>query len=188
MQGPRRPIEIFCSYAHEDEALLRQLEAHLGGLKHQGLISTWHDRRIIPSQDRAQAIDTHLNSAWVILLLISPDFLAWDYCYGIEMQRALERHQAGEARVIPILLRPVDWKGAPFTRLQALPTNAKPITSWGNQDEAFTDVAAGIRRAIEDQARLAASSPHAMHPPVWNIPYGHNPFFTGREELLSQLH
>src|SRR5256884_7655138 len=166
MQGPRRPIEIFCSYAHEDEALLRQLEAHLGGLKHQELISTWHDRRIIPSQDRAQTIDTHLNIAWVILLLISPDFLASDYCYGIEMQRALQRHQAGEARVIPILLRPVDWKGAPFTHLQALPTGAKPITTWSNQDEAFTNVAAGIRRVIEDLSSLQASAPRAALPPV----------------------
>src|SRR5947208_16563739 len=96
MSGSHQPIEIFCSYAHKDEALLRQLEAHLSVLKHQELISTWHDRRIIPSQDRAQAIDTHLNSAWVILLLISPDFLASDYCYGIEMQRTLQRHQAGE--------------------------------------------------------------------------------------------
>src|SRR6266571_2645464 len=103
------------------------------------------------------------------------------------MQRALERHQAGQARVMPILLRPVDWKGAPFARLQALPTNAKAITSWSNQDEAFADVAAGIRRAIEDPARLTASSSHATFPPVWNVPYAHNPFFTGREELLSRL-
>ena len=187
MSGSHQPIEIFCSYAHADEHWRQQLDIHLSLMQRQGLVSIWHDRRIIPSQDWAQAIDSHLTSAWVILLLISPDFLASDYCYGIEMQRALERHQAGQARVIPILLRPVDWKGAPFARLQALPTNAKAITSWSNQDEAFADVAAGIRRAIEDPARLTARSSHATFPPVWNVPYAHNPFFTGREELLSRL-
>jgi len=126
----------------------------------QGLIATWYDRQITAGTQWAQAIDTHLNSASVILLLISPDFFASDYCYGIEMIQALERHKANEARVIPILLRPVDWEGAPFVHLQALPTNAKPVTTWSNQDEAFADVATGIRRAIRD---LTSSSPSDTH-------------------------
>ena len=113
MSGSHQPIEIFCCYAHADEQWRRQLDIHLNLMHRQELICTWYDRQVIPGADRAQAIDTHLNSASVILLLISPDFFASDYCYGIEMKRALERHQAGEARVIPILLRPVDWKGAP---------------------------------------------------------------------------
>src|SRR6266487_3695826 len=133
------PIEVFCSYAHKDEPQLQKLETHLNVLKRQGLISTWHDRHIVPGMDWAYAIDTHLSTASVILLLISPDFLASDYCYGIELQRALERHRANEARVIPILLRPVDWKGAPFAHLQMLPTDARPITTWRNRDEAFAD-------------------------------------------------
>src|SRR5579859_2226552 len=134
MSGSHKPIELFCSYAHEDESLLRKLQTHLSILKRQGLISTWHDRQIVPGTDWAQAIDMHLNSASVILLLISPDFFASDYCYGIEMKQALEGHKVNEARVIPILLRPVDWQGAPFAHLQALPTNAKPITTWSNWD------------------------------------------------------
>jgi len=102
------PIEIFCCYAHEDEVWLRKLETHLSLLKRQEIISPWHDRLIVPGTDWAKAIDAHLETASVILLLISAHFFASDYCYGIEMQRALERQEAGEARVVPILVRPVE--------------------------------------------------------------------------------
>lgn len=158
MPDPQQPIEIFCSYANKDELLLKNLETHLSMLKRQGLIVTWHHRQITAGTDWTQAIDTHLNSASVILLLISPDFLASDYCYGTEMMRALERHQANEARVIPILLRPVDWHGAPFAHLRALPTNAKPVTTWSDRDQAFVDVATGIRRAIGDLGQITSST------------------------------
>jgi tetratricopeptide (TPR) repeat protein len=181
-------IEVFCSYAHADERWRQKLDTHLSPMFRQGLISTWHDRQIVPGTDWATAIDTHLETASVILLLISPDFFASDYCYGIEMKRALERHQANEARVIPILLRPVDWQDASFAQLQALPTNAKAITTWSNRDRAFADVAAGIRRAIEDLPLLSASTPHAVLPPVWNVPYPRNSFFIGREDILLRLH
>jgi hypothetical protein len=154
------PVEIFCSYAHEDEAWLRKLETHLSLLKRQCLISTWHDRLITPGTNWASTIDWHLETASVILLLVSADFFASDYCYGIEMKRALERQEAGEALVIPILVRPSDWQGAPFAHLQVLPTDAKPLTSWQDEDTALTDVAAGIRRAIEDLAPLDVSTPH----------------------------
>jgi tetratricopeptide (TPR) repeat protein len=123
----------------------------------------------------------------VILLLISADFLASDYCYGLEMQRALQRHQANEARVIPILLRPVEWNKAPFALLQALPTGAKPITTWRNRDAAFTDMAAGIRRVIEDLSSLQASALRAALPPVWNVPYPRNSFFIGCDDILTRL-
>src|SRR5438105_15534569 len=108
------PVEVFISYAHEDEALLRQLETHLSLLKRQGLISLWHDRQIVAGTDWAQAIDTQLEQAGVILLLISADFLASDYCYGIEMSRALQRHKVRQVSVIPIGIRPVEWKSTPL--------------------------------------------------------------------------
>src|SRR2546423_10920382 len=114
MPDARDPIEVFCSYAHADKRWWKKLDTHLSMLERQGLISTWFDRQIIAGTDWKQDLDTHLNRASVILLLISSDFLASDFCYSVEMKRALERHQAGEARVIPILVRPVDWKGAPF--------------------------------------------------------------------------
>src|SRR5262249_48477005 len=119
----------------------------------QGVIQTWHDRNINAGDDWKQQIDDNLNTATVILLLISADFLASDYCYEIEMQRALERHNAGEARVIPVILRPVDWHSAPFGTLQALPTDTKPITLWTNHDEAYANVAQGVRQAVEDILR-----------------------------------
>src|SRR5450755_4665357 len=181
------PVTMFLSYAHEDESLRSELEKHLSLLQRQGLVSTWQDRRIMAGTDWAEAIDEHLNSASIILLLISADFLASDYCYGVEMQRALDRDKAGQARVIPIIVRPCDKKGAPFAHLQALPKDARAITAWNNRDEAWTDVIAGIRRVIEALPPLAVSTSPAALPPIWNVPYPHNPLFTGREELLTQL-
>jgi AAA+ ATPase superfamily predicted ATPase len=143
------PVEIFFCYAHEDEPLRQGLEKQLRALKRQGLIDVWHDRKIGVGTDWEEEIDKHLNKAQVILLLISPDFMDSDYCYGIEMMRAIERHERGEAHVIPIILRPVYWQGAPFGKLQALPTNAKPVTRWGNRDDAFLDIANGIRNAVQ---------------------------------------
>jgi hypothetical protein len=162
-------VEVLCCYAHADEKWLRKIEIHLSLLKRQGLISLWHDRLIAPGTDWAKTIDTHLETASVILLLVSADFLASDYCYGVEMQRALERHAAGEARVVPILVRPVDWKDAAFAHLLALPTDAKPIASWRSKDRALADVAAGIRRVIEDVPLLVASTPRAALPPIWGM-------------------
>ena len=137
-----------------------------------------------------QEIDTHLRSASLILLLISPSFIASDYCYGIEMQLALERHQAGQARVIPIILRPTDLKDTPFAALQFLPALGKAITTWQNRDEAFLDVARGIRTVIENLTSSTASTQQSVQShaqPRWNIPYPRNPLFTGREHILERL-
>src|SRR6266516_5603612 len=143
------PVSMLISYAHEDEPLRKQLQKHLSLLQRQGLVSAWQDRQITAGTHWAQEIDEHLKSASIILLLVSADFLASDYCYGIEMQRALERDEAGQAKVIPIVLRPCDWKDAPFARLQALPTDAYPITKWPDRDDAWADVVAGLRRVIK---------------------------------------
>src|SRR5947209_19505570 len=151
MDAALTPVEVFCSYAHEDETWLRKLETHLSLLKRQGLVSLWHDRHIAPGTDWAKTIDIRLETASIILLLISADFLASDYCYGIELQRALERHQRGKARVIPIILRPCDWQTSPFAPLQCLPRDGKAVTVWQNPDEAFLDIVQGLRRIIERQ-------------------------------------
>src|SRR5437764_9887538 len=187
MSAQSTPIEAFYSYAHEDEVLRNELEKHLSTLRRQGLISSCHDRQIFAGTDWAESIDTHLETASLILLLVSSDFLASDYCYGIEMKRALERHQANEARVIPILLRPVAWKGAPFEHLQALPTEAKPVTSWTNQDEAFADVAMGSRLAIKNLSLHSVNAKRSVLPSIWNVPYLQNQMFTGREQILQKL-
>ena len=139
------PLEVFYSYSHNDEKLRDQLDKHLSSLKREGTIRTWHDRRIVPGEELDKEIDAHLGTADLILLLVSPDFMASDYCYGKEVQRAMQRHDAGGARVIPIILRPVDWHSAPFGKLRALPTDGKPVTSWPDEDQAFLNVAQGIR-------------------------------------------
>ena len=144
-------IEVFFSYSHKDEELRDELEKHLSILKHRGLISAWHDRKIVAGEEWNGQIDEHLNSAQIILLLISSDFLASKYCYDIEMKRAMERHDSGEACVIPIILRHVLWKRSLFSKLQALPTNAEPVKdgNWRSIDEAFKDVAEGLENAIK---------------------------------------
>lgn len=143
-------IEVFVSYSHKDETLRKKLDDHLIGLKQQGVISLWHDRKIIPGREWASEIDSNLSTAHIILLLVSANFFASDYCYGIELRRALERHEAGVARVIPIIIRPVDWQNAPFAKLNALPKDGRAVTIWRNRDEAFVDVAKGIREAARE--------------------------------------
>src|SRR5262245_18723081 len=154
----RPPVRVFYSYAHEDEELRNELEKHLRLLQRQGIIQPWHDREITAGRDWAGAIDDNLEKAELILLLISSDFLDSDYCYDIEMKRALARHEAGEAWVVPIHLRPVDWKNAPFTHLQALPTDARSVTAWTDRDQAFTNVAQGIRQLAQAIRQTAAGA------------------------------
>ncbi len=149
MDQPDDSISIFISYSHRDDEWRQELDIHLSSLRRQGVISVWHDRWILAGKEWAREINHNLNDADLILLLISPDFINSDYCYDIEMKRAVERHDAGEAVVIPIILRSCDWKDAPFGKLQALPRDAKPIKSAADRDEAFTEVVAGIRGAVE---------------------------------------
>lgn len=141
-------IKLFFCYAREDEALLNKLKAHLKPLQRQGHIDIWHDRDISAGTEWEREISQHLNAAHIILLLISPDFMNSDYCYGIEMKRALERHENDDAYVIPIILRYVYWQGEPLGKLQALPTDAKPVKSWSDLDEALYNVTEGIRKVI----------------------------------------
>ena len=144
------PVTIFFCYAREDEALLNKLKTHLRPLQRQGLIDVWYDRNISAGTEWEQEINQQLNSAQIVLLLVSPDFMDSDYCYSIEMKRALERHTRGEAKVIPVILRPVYWHGEPLGKLQALPTDGKPVTDldWHDLDRALYDVTAGIYKVV----------------------------------------
>ena len=138
------PITLFYSYSHKDESLREELAKHLTTLKRAGFIREWHDRQILGGEEWDRQISIHLETAQVILLLISADFLASKYCYDIEATRALERHFTGTARVIPIILRPVFWRATPFAALQALPTDARAVTEWPNRDLAFVNICEGI--------------------------------------------
>jgi TIR domain len=154
------PVKVFFCYAHEDELLLNKLKAHLRPLQRQGLIHVWHDRDISAGTEWEREISKHLNEADIILLLVSPDFMNSDYCYSIEMQQAIERHERGEVCAIPVILRAVSWQGV-LGKLQALPTDAKPVisASWHNIDEALLDVAEGIRKVVEEVTTKPSISP-----------------------------
>jgi TIR domain-containing protein len=142
----------FISYSHRDEVFRQELETHLAPLQRQGLLSVWHDRRITAGDPLDEAISENLESADLILMLISADFVASEYCYAREMTRALERHEAKAARAISVICRPCDFHGLPFARFVLLPTDANAVSSWTDRDAAWVDVVRGIRRVLKAAA------------------------------------
>ena len=158
----QRPRRVFISYSHEDETLRLALEQHLAPLVRAGYITLWHDRRIAPGANWEQEIDASILSAEIVLLLVSPAFMASDYCYGKELSAALSRGKQGDAVVVPIVLRPVLWSDSPLAALQALPRDGQPVTLWANQDDAFKNVAAALRGMLVYRPTPATeSSPRA---------------------------
>jgi internalin A len=144
-----RAIRLFYSYSHKDESIRDELETHLKIMQRQGLIESWHDRKITPGDNWKNQIDENLERADIILLLVSQYSMASDYCQDVEMKRVLERHKAGEAVAIPIILRDVDWQKTCLGELQALPKNGKPVTKWNPKDTAWRNVSEGIEKVIE---------------------------------------
>lgn len=147
-------VTLFLSYSHKDEELRKELETHLALLKRQGVVATWHDRRITAGSDVDKTISSELESSQIVLLLVSARFLDSDYCYEKEMMRALQKHEDGTAVVIPVILHPCDWHSAPFGRLRATPTDGKPVSMYANQHEAFAIIAKDVR----DAANLVSAS------------------------------
>jgi replicative DNA helicase len=143
-------INVFYSYSHKDESLRENLEEHLKILHRNGLIASWTDRKIVPGDEWKRNINENLKGADLILLLISSSFIASDYCYENELNLAMSLHESGQARVIPIFVRPADWKEAPFASLQGLPNDAIPVTLWENADLAWQNIAGGLRVAIQE--------------------------------------
>ena len=153
MVNKEEKVRLFYSYSRKDEELRNELEKHLTLLHRQGLIDAWHDREIDAGDEWKEAIDENLERADVILLLISADFIASDYAFDIEMKRALERHEEQTARVIPVIVRDVNWRKAQFARLQALPKDGKAVTLWENRDTAWRNVSEGIERVVAEVRR-----------------------------------
>jgi hypothetical protein len=154
-------VSIFFSYSHRDEDYRNELEIHLTMLKREGIIGTWHDRRIGAGKGIDSEVSEHLQTADIVLLLVSPYFLASDYCFNLEMKRALERHEKGETVVIPVIVHPCDWNTAPFGRLRATPPDGKPISKFPNMHDAYLAVVTDIRQAA---SRLAAERGVAVIP------------------------
>src|SRR5437667_6363152 len=164
------PVKIFFCYAHEDEALLNQLKAHLKPLQHSGLINFWYDRNISAGTEWEREVIEQLNAAQIILLLISPHFMSSEYCYSIELKQAMERHRRGEVHVIPIILEYIYWQIEPLSKLQVLPKDAKPIkgSGWHNENEALLDVAKGVHIVVEEIVRKKLLS-SAKQTPIKSI-------------------
>jgi hypothetical protein len=150
-------VSVFLSYSHCDEDLRKELETHLALLRRQGIIDVWHDRRIGPGDELHGEISSHLETADIILLLISANFLASDYCHDVEMKRALDRHENG-ARVIPVILRPCDWHSASFGGLNAVPKDGKPVVKHATLDDGFLEVAQAVRQAASTEPGGLASN------------------------------
>jgi hypothetical protein len=154
--GGEVPISVFVSYSHHDELLYQELRKHLKSLEYEGVISQWSDREITAGREFNKNIQSELLNAGMVLLLVSPDFMSSEYCWSNEMARAMERHEAAATRVVPIILRPVDWRRSPFGKLLAIPKDGRPVTIWENRDEAFVDVTRQLRLAtLEIQGKVS---------------------------------
>ena len=159
-------MEVFFSYSHVDNRYRKKLDTHLSTLKRQGLISNWSDHEITAGKTLDAEIAKHLDSAAIILLLISPEFIASEYCYTVELKRAIERHETGTARVIPVIARPCDWHSLPFGSLKAVPEDGKAITLWSPQDLAYQDISKKLRAVVNELsvAESGASKPSTVSP------------------------
>lgn len=132
--------------------MLERLHTHLAVLRREGRIDTWYDREILAGGNFNQEINDQLETSELFLLLVSPDFLASNYCYEREMTVALERHRMGVAQVIPIIIEPCDWESTPLRELKALPRDGKPVSEWTNLNNAFLDVVQELRRLVNEEA------------------------------------
>jgi hypothetical protein len=148
-------IHVAISYSHKDESMQDALEAHLSVFERDGLLKLWHDRQLIGGDDVDRSIFLAFDEAHIVLLLVSSAFIKSDYCWSKELQWALERRANGELRVIPVILRPCQWREAPFGALSALPRDGKPISRWPDRDAAYSDVAGGVAAAAQSILRRA---------------------------------
>ena len=160
--GEDAPLEVFYSYSHDDEEYRKKLGKHLSVLRRAGLITDWHDRDIDAGTPWQEEIDRHLLSADIVLLLVSASFVASDYCWGDEMQKALARHKEKKARVIPIILHPCGWLRTPLKVLQGIPRDNKAISLWTNEHAAFDHVVSEIAKVVDDLRRRTSAQPELV--------------------------
>jgi hypothetical protein len=163
---------VFYSYSHRDEDLKDRLDAHLSALRREGRIQTWHDRKVLPGADWTTEINDAVLRADIVLILVSADFIASEYCWGVEFKKALERHDRRAATVVPIIVRSCDWRNTELGRLQALPRDGRAVTTWPNDDEAWTDVARGLRSVV-DATHVGVPRPVPLPPALAPVEFAH---------------
>lgn len=147
-------LKAFFSYAHEDVDVVVNLHKHLAPLRHEEIVEFWYDRDLLPGENWDDAIASRLEDADIVVVVISSDFVSSEYAYGKELGRALELHDRGQLRVVPVIARNCRWQNLPIGSLQALPESGRPIVSWTNRDDAYVSVALGI----EEVARQLLSA------------------------------
>ena len=184
-------VEVFCVYAQKDEPLQRALKMHIDNTDYEKYKLKWRERLVEPGVDWTQEFDPQINSTQLVLLLISIDFLDSRYSYGRELARALERHRAGEVRIIPIILRAVHWQNQPFANLQVLPREARPISAWEDKDKVFSEIARAllktlrVREAARDKPPQSSYVRRPSH--IWQTPLALNPLFTEHDQQLTSI-
>lgn len=144
------PLSLFISYSHSDANYMHELNRHLAPIKRAGFVQSWNDISIIAGSDFDETIAEKLRNAHIVVLLISADFLDSFYCYDVELESALDRRSAGDATVVPIILRNCIWRETPLRSIQALPKDGRPVVSWESRDDAWTNVVEGLVLAIKE--------------------------------------
>ncbi len=182
-------VKIFLSCADEDREFLHILERQLSSLIREGRIESWHRYKASAGTEWKKQAKERLNVADIILLLVSPDFVVSDYCYGEEALEAMSQYKKRDARVIPVIIRSTQWENLIFGKLRCLPTEGKAVNMWQRKEEALANIARGVRDSVEEIALKLRSAPHVADKtsPFWNVPHWRNPFFTGREDVLHDL-
>jgi PatG Domain/TIR domain len=173
----RGKVELFISYSHRDESFKTNLTKHLATLVREESISIWHDREIRTGDKWRGEIDCHLASADIIIFLLSPDFIASSYCFDVEARHALEMHSRGQARLVPVIIRPCEWKRTKFAELQTLPKDGRPVVEWKIRDRAYLEIAKGIREVIGDltlhsEERVETANKEVLDFAEWLEPEG----------------
>ncbi len=164
MPKDQTPLRVFVGYSHVDETFLERLFPHLKLLERRRMIKIWCDRMIQPGAEWRSSVRAELERAEIVLLLVSPDFLASDHMWDLELPLAWERMKAGKARVIPVILRPADWQRSQLGSVQALPKDGMPITTWRDEDLAWKNVANGIEHVVRQmRGEIRARTGHVPH-------------------------
>jgi TIR domain len=159
----KRPATAFISYSHRDEVALQSLITHLAMLRREGSIAEWFDQKILAGGEIDQEVSRQLDKCDLFLPLLTPDFLASNYCYETEMQRAIERHESGEMHIVPLVIEPCDWKASPLKRFKALPRDGKPVAEWTNKNNAYLDIVTELRRLICEDSATSGGAEAIVH-------------------------
>jgi len=150
MAVPNQHTNIFIAYAKADENILELLRKHLTSLERTEGVTIWYDGKIDLGKEWLEETEKAMANADIILLLVSADFIASDFCYEHQMKQALELHAADKASVIPVIIRDCAWENAPFSQLKVLPLNGVHSTSsvWDTEDEPYVEIARALNEHI----------------------------------------